>query len=135
MKKRHATYKPKLPEYLLNLVREFRKRPTKAEAMLWGCLRERRLNGAKFRRQHPIGRYIADYYCHAARLVIELGGGIHDEHDQREYDQIRQQEIEARELTVLRFRNEHVTTDLERVLQEIADHLPSPTGRGARGEG
>ena len=132
MKSKYTDSKPKLPPYLLELVRAFRKKPTTTEKMMWACLRERRLHGFKFRRQHPIGRYIADFYCHEAALIIELDGHIHDHPDQREYDEIRTQELQARALTVVRFRNDQIKTDLATVLQEIAAHLPSaPNAKGA----
>jgi type I restriction enzyme R subunit len=83
--------KPKLPEYLLRRVREFRKHPTTAEAMLWECLRGRRLNGTKFRRQHPIRRYVVDFYCHEHKLIVELDGEIHEH--QREYDAVREADL------------------------------------------
>src|SRR5581483_706239 len=91
--RREKEYKDRLPEYLLKLIREFRTNPTDAEAMLWECLRARRLNGFKFRRQHPNRRYVVDFYCHEARLIVEVDGDIHDVPDQQEYDVIRQQEL------------------------------------------
>ncbi|RIK22424.1 MAG: methionine synthase, partial [Chloroflexi bacterium] len=120
---------------LLELVRDFRKNPTDAEKMVWECLRARRLNGFKFRRQHPIGRYIVDFYCHTAQLIVEIDGDIHDIPDQMEYDQIREEELRALDLTIIRFRNERIMNDLMQVLEEIASYLPSPIGRGAGGEG
>ncbi len=132
---RQREYKSKLPQYLLELVRDFRKNPTDAEKMVWECLRARRLNGFKFRRQHPIGRYIVDFYCHAAQLIVEIDGDIHDIPDQMEYDQIREEELRALDLTIIRFRNERIMNDLMQVLEEIASYLPSPTGRGVEGEG
>ncbi len=132
---RQREYKSKLPQYLLELVRDFRKNPTDTEKMVWECLRARRLNGFKFRRQHPIGRYIVDFYCHAAQLIVEIDGDIHDIPDQMEYDQIREEELRALDLTIIRFRNERIMNDLMQVLEEIASYLPSPTGRGVEGEG
>jgi very-short-patch-repair endonuclease len=135
MQQHPREYKTKLPQYLLKLIREFRKHPTDAEQMLWECLRARRLNGFKFRRQHPIGRYVVDFYCHDARLVVEVDGDIHDVPDQVAYDQVREQELQALDLTILHFRNERIKNELAQVLAEIAFHLPSPPGRGAGGEG
>lgn len=135
MKPRATQYKSKLPQYLLELIREFRKNPTNAEKLMWECLRARRLNGFKFRRQHPIARYVVDFYCHEARLIVEIDGDIHDVPDQMEYDRIRETELKALDLTILRIRNERVINETERVLEEIASFLPSPVGRGAGGEG
>jgi very-short-patch-repair endonuclease len=84
-----------------------RNRPS-AEEILWACLRNHRLIGAKFRRQHPLGRYIADFYCHEARLAIELQGGIHNQTDQREYDAIREEVIEQLGIKILHFTNDEV---------------------------
>ena len=91
--------------------------------MLWAALRNRKLDGAKFRRQHPLGRFIADFYCHEALLVIELDGGVHDDASQVEYDLVRQKEIEERGLTVLRIKNGEVNDNLSATLNKIADVL------------
>ncbi len=108
-----------IPAYVFELCRKFRKEPTTAEKFLWKCLRNRQLNGLKFRRQHPLGRYIADFYCAEAGLVIELEGGVHGNWEQKEYDQVRKEELEARGLQVLRFRNQEVLKRSERVLAKI----------------
>lgn len=110
----------KVPAYIVELCRKFRKEPTTAEKLLWRCLRDRQLAGLKFRRQHPLGRYIADFYCAEARLVVELEGKVHSKKEQREYDQIRKEELEARGLQVLRFENEEALKRTERVLAKIA---------------
>ncbi len=135
MKPRATLCKSKLPQYLLELIREFRKHPTDAEKLMWECLRARRLNGFKFRRQHPIGRYVVDFYCHDAKLVVEVDGNIHSVPDQMEYDRIRESELTALDLSIIRFRNERVMNETANVLEEIASYLPSHVGRGAGGEG
>ena len=109
-----------VPWYVWELCRELRRRQTPAEEILWQCLRDRRLDGYKFRRQHPLGRCIADFYCREAKLVIELDGPVHDQPDQRDYDQVREQELKARGLRVLRFKNGEVEKNLAGVLQEIS---------------
>ena len=76
--------KPSHPRYIVESARRLRRSQTGAEKVLWGCLRNRGIMGAKFRRQYPIGRYIADFYCHEAHLAIELQGGIHEKKDQKE---------------------------------------------------
>jgi very-short-patch-repair endonuclease len=73
------------------LARELRKRATRSEVLLWQQLRERKL-GVRFRRQHPFGRYVVDFYAACAKLVVEVDGGVHDA--QRAYDEARQAEIE-----------------------------------------
>ena len=107
------------PDYVIDLARECRKNPTEAERILWQALRQHRAGELRFYRQRPILRYIADFYCHAARLVIEVDGGIHDDPEQRAYDEERNKVFTAMRLRVLRFSNESVLTDMEGVLQEI----------------
>ena len=97
--------------------REFRSNPTRAEERLWSCLRSRRLKRLKFRRQHPIGKFIVDFYCAEYLLIIELDGPIHDHHGLR--DAARRRWLESRGYTVLRFRNEEVEKDLGGVLDTI----------------
>lgn len=75
--------------------RNLRQKQTYAEDRLWQAIRGGRLDGLKFRRQHPISHYFADFACEKARLVIELDGGVHDDDDQASRDLIRQREIEA----------------------------------------
>lgn len=106
---------------------------TPAENLLWQNLRNRKVSIHKFRRQHPIAKYIVDFYCHEARLVIEVDGKIHLMNDNPEYDQFRTEELERMGLTVIRFTNEEVLGDISRVLAEIRKHLtprPSPRGEG-----
>ena len=112
--------------------RAMRKRPTEAEKLLWRQLRGKRFNGLKFRRQHPIDRFIVDFYCRAARLVIEVGGSAHDAPEAIAYDEARQQFLEERGLRLLRFSNEQVTNDTESVLQAISKVL---CGREAESRG
>lgn len=112
---------------VVELARGLRGRQTSSEQILWDCLRNRRLAGAKFRRQRPLGRYIADFYCHEARLVIELEGIGHDEEEQRENDTVRQETIEQQGIVVLSFTNEEVIRDLDAVLIKIMEALTSST--------
>jgi very-short-patch-repair endonuclease len=115
----------RIPDPLLQRARELRQTQTPAEKILWECLRDRRLYEAKFRRQHNIGQFIADFYCHTAKLLIELDGSIHDTQIERDHD--RDEWMQASGLTVLRFNNEQIFDELEAVLMTIAPHLsPSP---------
>ncbi len=117
---------------LFELARANRKNPTQAEKMLWDELRNRKLNGFKFRRQHPISNYIADFYCHELALVLELDGHQHQEKDQKEYDKVRTMNLNDLNIKVIRFKNEDVLYDLEGVLELVAKHLypsPSPSKR------
>ncbi len=120
---------------LAELARELRAKQTPAEGLLWQLIRNRRLLGFKFRRQHQFGDYVADFYCHEARLVIECDGSAHDPNEQWQHDQNRDADMVASGLRVLRFRNDQILKDTERVLEEISKYLPSPSGRRAGEEG
>jgi very-short-patch-repair endonuclease len=95
--------------------RRMRKAPTPAEDALWQKLRRHQL-GAQFRRQHSIGRYIVDFYCAAAQLVIEIDGSAHDEPS---HDAERQEYLASLRLRVLRFRNAEVLERIGDVLDTI----------------
>ena len=110
---------------LLGKAREQRKNMTPAEKRLWGRIRGKVL-GVKFRRQHPINRFIADFYCHEARLVVEIDGGYHDDQDQWAHDQGRTRELEELGIRVVRFTNEEVEEDLEGMIDRIRSALPHP---------
>ena len=111
--------KAKVPRYVVERARQLQKGQTAAEEMLGKCLRDRRLDGAKFRRQHPFGRYIADFYCPEAHLAIELEGGIHNLASQREYDAIRQEIITQQGVQILTFKNAEIVSDLDSSLSKI----------------
>ena len=99
--------------------RELRRDMTPAERVLWGRLRNRQLEGLKFRRQHPLGRFIVDFCCAQHRLIVEVDGGVH--RNQREYDEARTQVLQAYGYRVLRFSNEAVLGDVDAVLEVIAE--------------
>ncbi|HEY6436946.1 MAG TPA: endonuclease domain-containing protein [Ignavibacteriaceae bacterium] len=99
--------------------RILRQRQTEAEEKLWHLLRNRKLNGLKFRRQHPLDKYIADFYCHEKRLAIELDGGIHKSQTQREIDDERTSVLNRIGITVLRFKNEEVFNNSKVVTDSI----------------
>jgi very-short-patch-repair endonuclease len=115
---------PELWEKLKPMARQMRKEPTEAECILWQKLRNQQLSGFKFRRQHSIERFIVDFYCAEAGLVLEVDGPIHDY--QPEEDKIREIFIESQGLRLIRFSNEEVLNNLDRVLSKIADALSSP---------
>ena len=116
--------------------RQLRERQTIAESLLWNVLRAKRLSGLKFRRQHPIPPFIADFAYVARRIIVELDGGYHDY--QYEDDMSRQRNLEAQGWSVLRFCNEDVLDDVEAVAISIAKQLglkaefekPRPTRSG-----
>lgn len=96
-----------------------RNHPTKAEEILWERLKGRQICGVRFRRQHPLDIFITDFYCHAARLVVELDGEIHCK--QKEYDVARTGEINNFEVQVIRFKNEEVFTQIDSVVLKITE--------------
>jgi very-short-patch-repair endonuclease len=102
--------------YIKDRARHMRAEPTPAEDRMWNAVRARR-RGYKFRRQHPIGSYLADLCCPRAGLVIELDGSIHE--TQQDEDAVRQEFIEGREYLVLRFTNDAVVNRLPEVLKVI----------------
>lgn len=120
---------------MVERARELRERQTPAEEMLWELLRDRKLGGAKFRRQHQFGDYICDFYCHEAALVVECDGEVHDTPEAKAHDKRRDAYLRSQGLKVLRFPNATVRNRPEEVLSEISNHLPSTSGRGVGGEG
>jgi very-short-patch-repair endonuclease/type II restriction/modification system DNA methylase subunit YeeA len=123
-----------LSKEMLHRCRELRKNATDAEQLLWSCLRNRALGGYKFRRQHPVGDYILDFYCHEARLCIELDGGGHGETEQAQKDAERTAFLETQGIRVVRYWNHEVLTDLEVVLEDILNRCDSLTPTLSRGE-
>ena len=116
-----------LPEHIMAAARDLRSRMTDAEQLLWQLLRDRRFCGFKFRRQHPIGRFVIDFYCHEAKLAIELDGSGHNRDEQKAYDSERTDFLEGRGLKVLRFWNHDVLQNNVVVLEKIYLELcPSP---------
>ncbi len=135
-----STHHAPLPESLRTHARELRKEATDAESLLWNLLRGNQLSGKKFRCQHPLGNYILDFYCHDAKLAIELDGGQHAEHNQLKHDEKRSAWLEQQGINVLRFWNNEVLENTEGVLQVILEKLsarsltppPLPEGEGLK---
>jgi very-short-patch-repair endonuclease len=100
-----------------NFAKALRANATEPEKILWSELRGRKISGLKFRRQHPIEPYIADFYCHAAMVVIELDGRGHD--DRTEYDCARSAYLGGLGLMTIRISNDDVLNNLEGVLEYI----------------
>ena len=136
----------KIDPRLLAYARSMRHEPAPAEQKLWRCLRNRQLNGFKFRRQVAFGTYIADFYCAECGLIVELDG---DSHSEREaYDERRTADLETQGLAVVRFVNtdafDHLDSVLEAILTECEARdsgapragpspQPSPLSTGERG--
>lgn len=100
------------------LAKDLRRNMTDAETVLWMHLRSG-VNGLKIRRQHPIGIYIADFYCHKIKLIIEADGLIHDKPEIKDYDKKRQSHLESLGYHILRLTNKEISTDIENVLEKI----------------
>ena len=124
----------------LELAKALRRQMTPAEKRLWAALRRNRLEGFHFRRQQIIDGFIVDFYCHAAGLVVEVDGPIHEQ--QEDYDANRDEVLENRGLHVLRFTNEEVMQNFKETLGRVAvvclervaaEKLPSPHRGGAGG--
>jgi very-short-patch-repair endonuclease len=129
---RHCRMTPRRPRHRDNVpaARNLRARQTRAEEILWARLRDRRLAGLKFRRQHPVGPFVADFCCPDRHLVIELDGAVHLSPSQRQHDAEREALLTAAGYTILRFPNSAVHDDLAGVLATIRAtaeaQLPSP---------
>lgn len=116
---------PRLREVAKQLCRELRKKQTNAEAIFWEAVRDRRFQGFKFYRQYPLffdylGKetfFIADFFCHEQKLVVEIDGKIHD--CRKDHDQLRTFIINLMNIEVVRFRNEEIENDLGDVLGRL----------------
>jgi len=109
--------------------KELRKNMTHAESILWGYLKVKP-NGFKFRRQHPLGIYIADFYCHKLKLVIELDGSVHDNEEVKKNDALRQKLIEEDGLNVIRFTNKEVMNNIQNVLALLEQKYNEQSSKG-----
>jgi very-short-patch-repair endonuclease len=126
-----------MPPSTISRARQLRRSLTDAERVLWWHLRSRQLAGAKFRRQEPIGRYIADFCCVEHRLIVEVDGGHHADESQQEYDRERTAFLGRCGYRVLRFWNAEVLGELDGVLEMIWEEIvgsphpdPLPEGEG-----
>lgn len=108
---------------LFGFAKKMRAHPTEAEEFLWKQLSSEDFNHWHFRRQHPILFFVADFYCHKSKLIIEVDGGYHSLPQQHEYDEKRQNELEEIGLKVIRFTNEQVLFDIENTLSKIKKQL------------
>ncbi len=115
-----------------------RQNPTEAEKIMWNYLRQFRSGGLVFRRQHPIDIFIADFYCHKLKLIIEVDGEVHFNKEAIEHDDGRTAVLERLGIKVIRFTNDQVINNKDLIISEInrfiIDHLPPlPRERGIRG--
>jgi very-short-patch-repair endonuclease len=107
--------------------KQLRKNETAAERELWSRLSNKKL-GVKFTRQHPIYKFIADFYCHQYQLVVELDGGVHNSAEAKEYDEIRTHAMNHWDIEVIRFKNKEVFNNIEEVLQKIQSKITQKKG-------
>lgn len=103
---------------VFELAKDLRRNMTDTEKLLWNHLKAG-VQGLKFRRQHPIGIYIADFYCHKIKLIVEIDGSIHNLKDVKENDKKREDDLRGWGNTIIRFTNENVFKNLDRVHAEI----------------
>lgn len=140
----HESYKwphERLPESLKENARRMRKEPTEAEEKLWQVVRNRKLAGFKFRRQHPFEGFILDFYFDEARLGVEVDGKIHQLAEQLQYDRQREAYLNELGIEIMRFTNDQIESNVFEVARMIKErilekrkNLPSPLplsrGRG-----
>jgi very-short-patch-repair endonuclease len=108
---------------LVESARELRHRQTPAEARFWDAVRDRSAYSFRIRRQHPIGRYVLDFWIPSHRLAIELDGDVHLDDEIAAQDAVRTEWLESQGVQVLRFTNAEIFNDLERVFQIIDRHI------------
>ncbi len=105
--------------HIFEKAKVLRDKMTASELQLWEHLRGKKMLNLRFRPQHPIDRFIADFYCHPLRLVIEVDGDIHKSESQKEYDVNREAELGYWGIKVLRFANEQIECNINLVIHEI----------------
>ena len=115
--------------------RQLRSKMTNAELLLWSELKNKKVQGYRFKRQFSIDSFVVDFYCPKLKLVIEVDGNIHLKKEEIKYDDYRQNKLQALGLKVLRFTNDEVINDLKIVLERIKENLFSPPYEGGDKEG
>ncbi len=112
---------------LKTFARQNRHNQTEAEEKLWQAVRNRNIDGYKFRRQHPLAGFIPDFVCLEKRLIIEIDGGYHNDSEQKKYDDARTEWLEEHKYYLLRFTNDEVINDLNNVVKTISEKLSQST--------
>ncbi len=107
------------PPHIFEKARELRKNMTEAEEILWKYLKKKQLDNCKFRRQHPISEFVADFYCHSTKLVIEVDGGSHNLKERKFADSERTRIMNTFGIKVLRFYNSQVINNVDEVVEII----------------
>lgn len=119
----------KKPEYIKDLSKKLRHNQTETEKILWEKLKWKQINWLRFHRQKTIFAfrednwfdrfYIADFYCHSKRLIIEIDGWVHNQKNQKEYDKIRDEILKNNDYIILRFTNDEILYDLDWVIEKL----------------
>jgi very-short-patch-repair endonuclease len=104
---------------IFKLAKELRKMETEAEKLLWSRLSKNQVLGLQFRRQHPINRFIADFYCPKIKLIIEVDGSIHEIPEYQDHDIGRSDKLNDFGITVIRFTNEQIIENIDSTLKQI----------------
>ncbi len=121
--------KHKLPMFygtsmeLFKFAQRMRFAPTEGEKAMWNLLKSESFNAHKFRRQHPIATFIADFYSHKLKMVIEIDGGYHVDTVQKEYDEFRDEDMDALGISVIRFTNEDVIQNPEITMGKLIERI------------
>jgi len=111
------------PSEIFRRAEKLRNDPTKAEQKLWEELQLNPFKKFHFRRQHPINHFIADFYSHKMKLIIEVDGAYHQSEDQQRKDKIRTDQLNFQEIEIIRFTNQEVMEDIETVLKAINEKI------------
>ena len=111
--------------YKVRQARDLRRTMTPAERLVWQRVRDNRIAGVKFRRQQVIEGFVADFFCHKAKLVVEIDGEIHDTEDRKKEDERRTTVFAGRGLEEIRFRNDEVLSGIDKVIGKITEKVIS----------
>jgi very-short-patch-repair endonuclease len=103
--------------------KQLRERMTQAELLMWDALKNKQYKGYKFRRQHPIHKFIVDFYCHELKLIIEIDGKYHDSEEQKNKDLDRTELLRFQGLREIRFTNEEVINNIGSVLKKVEEQI------------
>ena len=109
------------PKYIIELAREMRKNLTPTEKLLWNELQNKKICGYKFRNQHPIFRYILDFYCHKCLLAVDIDGDIHK--SRKDYDDFSDNYLLSIGIKTLRFTNHDIINNMNGILEKLIDEL------------
>jgi len=106
--------------------KKLRSKPTSSELIFWGLLKQH-FSSFRFKRQHPISQYIADFYCHKLKLVIEIDGGIHDTEEVKNSDKLREEFLQTLNLKIIRFTNDEVSKSGDKIVKKLHELIDSLT--------